>query len=323
MIVNVDSVTLETGVQTQVSATLRTLLESVIDYAGLFPPAALSLPDALRTYASSHSGPPAWIVGRFVVPAGMLGQVQRGALTGSVESGGTVPLSVLVGREPPSVIEQIDQIRRFREYGGKVRITAVEFPRLSPAEIDGCAPEIPANLEAFFEVGLDRGPADRDATLAAIAAAGARAKVRTGGLTAEAFPSATDLAQFMVACVNAGVGFKATAGLHHVLTGRHPVTDDPGSLQTNMHGFLNVAVAAALIQCAHIDLKNTVDVLRESSAAAFTFTNDGLMWKDRSVPSSDVVTSRKFFRAFGSCSLREPLTELEAVGWTRYDASDR
>ena len=250
MIVKVDSVTLETGAQTQVSATLRTLLESVIDYAGMFPPTALRLPDALRTYAGICSEPQAWIVGRFVVPAGRLEQVERSLPTGSVESGATVPLSVLVGKEPPSVIEQIDQIRRFREHGSRVSITAVEFPRLSPAEINRRAPEIPADLEAFFEVGLDRGPADRDARLAAIAAAGVRAKLRTGGLTEEAFPSATDLAQFMVACVNAGVGFKATAGLHHVLTGRHPLTDNSGSPQTNMHGFLNVAVAAALIQCA-------------------------------------------------------------------------
>lgn len=304
-----------TAVHIHGASTLHTLLESVIDYAGMFPPAALSLPDALRTYARICSGPQAWIVGRFVVPAGRLEQVERSVPTGSIVSGTTVPLSVLVGKEPPSVIEQIDQIKRFREHGGGVSITAVEFPRLSPAEIDGSAPEIPADLEAFFEVGLDRGPADRNARLAAIAAAGACAKVRTGGLTAEAFPSATDLAQFMVACVNASVGFKATAGLHHVLTGRYPVTDDAGSLQTNMYGFLNVAVAAALIHCAHIDLKETVDVLRESSADAFAFTNDRMMWKDRPVPGSNVVTSRRFFRAFGSCSVREPPAELEAVEW--------
>ena len=323
MIVNADSVTVETGVQIPVSATLRTLLESVIDYAGLFPPANLHLRDALRTYAGISSGPHAWVVDRFVVPAGMLKQIERCAPAGSVEPSTIGSLSLLVGKEPTPVIGQIDRIRRFREYRGTVRITAVEFSPLEPAEIERSAPEIPADLEAFFEVSLDQGPADRDARLAAIATAGACAKVRTGGVTAEAFPRATDLAQFMVACVDAGVSFKATAGLHHVLTGRYPVTDNSSSPQTNMLGFLNVAVAAALIQCAHIDLKETVDVLRESSAGAFTFTNDRLMWKDRSVQGSDVVKSRRFFRGFGSCSLRVPLTELEAVGWMRDDPSDR
>ena len=115
---NADSVTVETAVQTPISATLRTLLESVIDYAGLFPPANLGLRDALRTYAGSSAGPHAWVVDRFVAPGGMLEQIERCAPAGSVEQGARGSLTLLVGKDPTPMIGQIDRIRRFLEYRG-------------------------------------------------------------------------------------------------------------------------------------------------------------------------------------------------------------
>ena len=38
------------------SASARALLGGVVDYAGLFPPAALSMADALREYAAAMDG---------------------------------------------------------------------------------------------------------------------------------------------------------------------------------------------------------------------------------------------------------------------------
>jgi hypothetical protein len=53
----------------------RALLERLIDHAALFPPASMSMPDALgedrRARASEH----AWILGRFVVPASRLAEL--------------------------------------------------------------------------------------------------------------------------------------------------------------------------------------------------------------------------------------------------------
>ena len=57
--------------------TLRTLLESAVDYAGIFPPATLSLPDALRDYASARAGTQTWLLGRFVLSAATLEEVER------------------------------------------------------------------------------------------------------------------------------------------------------------------------------------------------------------------------------------------------------
>ena len=54
------------------SAALRTLVAGVVDYAGLFPPAGLDMPAAVRHYAECRVGDDAWMLGRFVVQAARL-----------------------------------------------------------------------------------------------------------------------------------------------------------------------------------------------------------------------------------------------------------
>src|SRR5688572_9168107 len=56
-------------------ASLRALLTNVIDYAGLFPPAELSLDEAIRNYARFRTEPEAWMLGRFIIPAARLGEL--------------------------------------------------------------------------------------------------------------------------------------------------------------------------------------------------------------------------------------------------------
>jgi len=51
------------------SESLRVLLTHLIDYAGLFPPAALDMQTAMRNYAAYREGEYSWMLGRFVVPA--------------------------------------------------------------------------------------------------------------------------------------------------------------------------------------------------------------------------------------------------------------
>src|SRR5690606_19531676 len=47
----------------------RVLLSGIVDYAGLFPPAALTMWSAVQNYAAYRSGVDAWALGRFVAPA--------------------------------------------------------------------------------------------------------------------------------------------------------------------------------------------------------------------------------------------------------------
>ena len=65
------------------AATLRAMMRRLVDYAGLFPPAELSMPDATARYASYLHSSDAWMLGRFVVPlrtARRAGRVRRTAV---------------------------------------------------------------------------------------------------------------------------------------------------------------------------------------------------------------------------------------------------
>ncbi len=57
-------------------ATVRALMEHLIDCAGMFPPARLPLREALRHYTRTAATPEAWMLGRFVCPAAKLGELR-------------------------------------------------------------------------------------------------------------------------------------------------------------------------------------------------------------------------------------------------------
>ena len=75
-------------------------------------------------------------------------------------------------------------------------------------------------FEVYCEVPL--GP-DMGRLLDAVARAGLHAKIRTGGVTPDSIPSYDDVAAFLCGCVARGVVAKATAGLHHAITGDQPL----------------------------------------------------------------------------------------------------
>jgi hypothetical protein len=138
----------------------------------------------------------------------------------------------------------------------------------------------------------------------------ARAKVRTGGVTSDAFPAADVLARFIADCARLGVPFKATAGLHHPLRGEQWLTYDVGAPTATMFGFLNVFVAASLARTG-ADEQTLRGALEERQPGAFDFRDDGLRWRDRAVPLDELTATRRDLAlSFGSCSFREPVDDL-------------
>jgi hypothetical protein len=57
-------------------SSLRALLTRLIDYAGLFPPAALPFTDAAAKYEAYLASPEGWILNRFVLPAEHLAAIR-------------------------------------------------------------------------------------------------------------------------------------------------------------------------------------------------------------------------------------------------------
>src|SRR6185436_5365584 len=77
---------------------VRTLLQSLIDYAGLFPPAGLDMETSVRNYARYRSGEDRWALGKFIVPASRLAEFERTA-SPHVDPANPWPLSVLGGSD--------------------------------------------------------------------------------------------------------------------------------------------------------------------------------------------------------------------------------
>jgi hypothetical protein len=223
----------------------KALFSRLIDYAGLFPPAALPMADAVRNYDAYRRGEHAWMLGRFVVPVAKMGEVPS-----------DFPLALVA----PLV-----------EIGEHVYIESDDIDTL--------------------------------------AARGLRAKIRTGGVTADAFPDSSTVARFIQRCAERGVPFKATAGLHHPLRCVKPLTYEPDAPTGTMHGFVNVFMAAALPQHA-------ATILTETDARAFEFGDDAASWRGHSIGTDDLARIRSEFAiSFGSCSFDEPVADLKELGW--------
>lgn len=140
-----------------------------------------------------------------------------------------------------------------------------------------------------------------------------RAKIRTGSVTAEGFPSVEVVAEFLAACARAKVAFKATAGLHHAVRGVYALTYEPGSATATMHGFVNVFLAAALAWRGE-DVGAVRATLEVEDAGAFVFGKRDVRWLGFMVTAAELETVRREFAiGFGSCSFTEPLEELKRL----------
>lgn len=259
---------------------LRALVTGLVDYAGLFPPASLSMEEAVKKYVSYRSGEHAWMLGSFVVPAARMHEVPA-----------DLPVSVLA-----------DTLLEFPR-----DVQAVELKHGSPAWWLLANARDAAQLRAtvYVEIPVAGDPAP---LLDEIRAAGACAKIRTGGITQDAFPHAEQIARFIQRCREKGVTFKATAGLHHPLRCVKPLTYEADAPSGTMHGFLNVFIAALFPEDA-------LEILLEGDPHAFAFDEGALTWRDRRATVAEIETMRRDVAvSFGSCSFEEPVADLRELG---------
>ena len=170
---------------------------------------------------------------------------------------------------------------------------------------------LPGELRIFVELPLLDDPRRM---LTEIRAAGAWAKMRTGGVTSDAFPSAREVGRFIARTSELLVPFKATAGLHHPVCGEYPLTYEDGAPQARMFGFLNIFAAAAFAQVRASERVLT-EIVDESDASAFRFADDEMLWRDHKVSTRQVASARSSLGlAFGSCSFQEPADSLRELG---------
>jgi hypothetical protein len=238
------------------------VLARLIDHAALFPPASMSLPDALAEDRRARESRYAALLNRFVVPAARVAELpaERPALS-----------VVLARADDAELLEDAEGVEAVE--------LVLDGPRPRPADLVAAYRALqPLGVESYFELVLDESWRDSvPAATGAVAAVGGRVKLRCGGAS---IPSVEQVALVIACCREAGVPFKATAGLHH------PVR------RGEEHGFLNL-LAATTAPPGRLEA-----VLAEEDPTAIDFAD----------------ADRTLFTSFGSCSWREPVDDLRELG---------
>lgn len=318
---------------------LRALLTGIIDYAGMFPPAKLPLDVAIENYDTYKKGAHAWMLSRFVCGASILPgmDIYVSALSRGQAGGWLIAVSGRGGEDIIAFLEVLQQdlasIDTFSEAVGRSAEVDVFEVKLPEAVIEGGSESVYELVErssevfasgtpgvrAFYEIGFGTGgPEAVYESLSALKKfndkwAGKRyhpvgAKIRTGGADATAIPSSNQLAFFIRACSKLGLTFKATAGLHR------PLRHADKSMGTEVHGFLNVFVAAVLTHGSELHLPKIVNILECTKIGDFEFSGDGLSCCGQHASIDQIVAARRQgCVSFGSCSFDEPVEGLKKL----------
>lgn len=243
----------------------------------------------------------------------------RELLTGLIDYAGTFP---------PSTLPCAAAVDKYAEYRRGPRAWMLRWLVVSSGDLDKVPRELDGALSVLSDEDTPRAAALETkrvvsakkpvycevsiGELDAVKRSGCFAKVRTGGVKPEAIPSPETVAEYILACADRRLAFKATAGLHHPVRAMQALTYDPEPPRAVMHGFVNVFLAAAF---AWHGRREIVPVLAETDQKSFRF-DDKARWRDWSLSAGQVKEARQqFAHAFGSCSFEEPVQDLEALGW--------
>ena len=295
---------------------IRTLVSSVLDYAGLYPPASLDEPTVVSNYAALHGSHRSWMLGRLVWPAARLDRLSELAVGAAPvaeppETEGAWPVTALLGDAgTPEFARTVELVRAFNERHEQagapaMRVDSVELKVTGAAAVDGALDALPDDVWPYVEIPLD---ADPRGLIAAISGLEAAAKFRTGGTTAAAHPSAAALAEAIASCAHAGVAFKATAGLHRAM--RHW----NAAASANQFGFLSLFVGACLLHSRKIDAEGLQAMLEDADPSNFDISDNAIAWQGARIVTREIEEAReRFAHSFGSCSFDEPWDDLTAL----------
>ena len=289
----------------------KALFSDLIDYAGLFPPSQVSMPEAVMNYATYKNSNYSWMLGRFITPAARLDEFLESAsdLVGRDAAGGW-RISVLAGED---INDTVKRIKRFNaENAPRFAADTLEVKAATVSKIDNTVNILPEGVTAYFEVAMSDKFSDLVSTLSL---KGQRAKIRTGGVVHEAFPSSREVIRFVRTCTAANVPFKATAGLHHPLRCFKPLTYASDAPHGTMHGFLNLLLMTGFArQSFRVGVLE--EIMEDEFEEAFTFEDGGVRWRGENFLTNAQITRlrEKGFNSFGSCSFDEPIADLRSFG---------
>jgi hypothetical protein len=288
-------------------SSLDQLVIGSIDYAGLFPPASLPIEQVLENFANYVESNDKASLGRLVLPTRLLDQVRDQKVPARISA--LVPAFDQTSAFQNAVLA-IDQ---FNESESGSVVDAIEVKVNSVEGLRHTLAGLPKNVNSFLELPLEQpqpfleaiSNSKHDAVFA---------KARMGGVTPDLIPSTKTIAAFISNCAQAGVGFKATAGLHHPMRGNYRLTYAEDAPTATMHGYLNVFVAAVIAFEHRPDQERIQAILDSQQFSAFRFEPGSLCWEDLEVSTNRIEFHRRSsIISFGSCSFTEPTDELNEL----------
>jgi hypothetical protein len=289
-------------------STRRAVLEGLIDYAGLFPPAGLGMSDTVRNFAAYQRRPDSWALARLVVPVSRLAEFEQAldALPEVDRLGTRWPITALLGVALEPELGVVSAFNQRHVHGGP-RVVSLEARVESEGQVTTLRSTVSPQLELFVELPLG---GDMPALVAAVKREGARAKIRTGGVHPGDIPDPHAVLAFLERAAATRIPFKATAGLHHPVRGSVPLTYAPGSARATMFGYLNLVLAASALWQG-LDGQTAFTLLTSEDPKTLRLGEDEVSWAAIHLSREAIVAARhEFVLAIGSCSFTEPLEEL-------------
>jgi hypothetical protein len=296
---------------------LRALLERSIDYAGMFPPCALGLEPALENQARYVRLDDSWMLNAFVLPVAQFDAAKN--LLSLFEPAYPVGISALGPKTEnatafrEAIVKTDEAIRSLSTHNVDL-VSISQLEMFLPGDADAGLLEevrsIVGDLPAFWEAPAERA----ERTIALLAEHNSNAdhptfgyKMRTGGVTADAFPASAQIATALVTPATHQVPIKFTAGLHH------PLRQYRAEVRTKMHGFLNVLGAAVLAAEHRWDAAQATEMLEDEDPSSFQFEDEFFAWRNWKIDTQRLEERRRCVTTFGSCSFDEPREDLQAL----------
>ncbi len=317
------------------------LMNDIIDYAGLFPPAKLPFEQAVSAYLDYREEKEAWMLGRFICPVGQVSGFDSFREQLSDDSS-PLRLSILLTERENKTDSSFKGAKRIWAASNlldnmsiehSIEVVECRWP-LDLREMTNMQVVLKyldeierswqkhhlKNIPIFFEPERDNFWSKTvPVFLEGIAVWSEKQKngspiipgfkLRCGGETVEAFPSIEEVSTAIYYCSEFNVPFKATAGLHH------PVRHVNQSLQTHMHGFFNIFGAALLAFGLRLPFTEIQKIVLEEDDSLFQFEEYGFRWRDLKLATDKISSLRQGkILSFGSCSFTEPREDLQNLG---------
>ena len=280
------------------------IFERLVDDAAVFPPAELALDVALEAHGHHRTSWYAPFVGPLLCPASRLDDLDD--MSGDLAE--PLGVTIVVDTGTGGLMDAVDSVA----HSERLALRGLEIPlrgeplgdaaRRTVAGLDAALGGPDDDEPAYVEVPRAHGWAQ---ALDVISESGYRAKLRTGGPDPADHPSADELAAFVLTCLDRGIAFKFTAGLHHAVRHTVPTDGRNGPAGAVEHGFLNTLLAVATaLDGGDQDAVANVLLIEDP---------DQLVAMVRALPDNRTTSLRRWYGSYGSCSVADPLADLIAL----------